>query len=32
MRPFALSRRTANNPTNRFFLSFAGNDVVNIGM
>lgn len=31
MRPFALSRRVSNNPTNAFFLSFAGKDVVNIG-
>jgi hypothetical protein len=31
MRPFAMSRRESNNPTNRFFLTFAGNDVANIG-
>lgn len=32
MRPFASSRRQSAEPTNVFFLSFAGTPIKNIGM
>ena len=32
MRPFALSRRKSDTPTDFFFLSFSGVPIKNIGM